>query len=44
MVPITFLVNRRPRRWMGNAETQRCLRDRQANTGNTVATPQHDLE
>jgi hypothetical protein len=38
MVPMTFLVNRRPRRWMGNAETQRCLRERQAIPGNTVAT------
>jgi hypothetical protein len=38
MFPITFLVNRRPRRWMGNAETQCCLRARQAMPGNTVAT------
>jgi hypothetical protein len=38
LFPITFLVNRRPRRWMGNAETQRCLRERQAMPGNTVAT------
>ena len=37
MFPMT-LVNRRPRRWMGNAETQRCLRERQAIPGNTVAT------
>src|ERR671922_2140220 len=26
LFPIAFLVNRRPRRWMSNAETQRCLR------------------
>ncbi|HSF32767.1 MAG TPA: DUF6051 family protein [Candidatus Tectomicrobia bacterium] len=38
LFPITFLVNRRPRRWMSNAETQRCLRERQAMRGNTVAT------
>jgi hypothetical protein len=38
LFPITFLVNRRPRRWTGNAETQRCLRERQAMPGNTVAT------
>ena len=38
LFPITFLVNRRPRRWMSNAETQRCLRERQAIPGNTVAT------
>ena len=38
LFPMTFLVNRRPRRWMGNAETQRCLRERQALPGNTVAT------
>jgi hypothetical protein len=38
LFPITFLVNRRPRRWMANAETQRCLRERQAMPGNTVAT------
>jgi hypothetical protein len=38
LFPITFLVNRRPRRWMGNAETQRCLRERQAMPGNSVAT------
>ena len=38
LFPMTFLVNRRPRRWMGNAETQRCLRERQAMPGNTVAT------
>jgi hypothetical protein len=38
LFPITFLVNRRPRRWMGNAETQRCLRERQAKPGNSVAT------
>jgi hypothetical protein len=38
LFPITFLVNRRPRRWMANAETQRCLRQRQALPGNTVAT------
>jgi hypothetical protein len=38
LFPITFLVNRRPRHWMGNAETQRCLRQRQAMPGNTVAT------
>jgi hypothetical protein len=38
MLPMTFLVNRRPRRWMSNAETQRCLRERQAIPGNTVAT------
>ena len=38
LFPITFLVNRRPRRWMSNAETQRCLRERQSIPGNTVAT------
>jgi hypothetical protein len=38
LFPLTFLVNRRPRRWLGNAETQRCLRARQALPGNTVAT------
>jgi hypothetical protein len=38
MFPITFLVNRRPRHWLGNAETQRCLRQRQAIPGNAVAT------
>jgi hypothetical protein len=38
LFPITFLVNRRPRRWLGNAETQRCLRERQAMPGNTVTT------
>ena len=38
MFPMTFLVNRRPPRWMSNAETQRCLRVRQAIPGNTVAT------
>src|SRR5262245_5474763 len=38
LFPISFLVNRRPRRWMSNAETQRCLRARQALPGNTVAT------
>ncbi|MGH8066755.1 MAG: DUF6051 family protein [Candidatus Entotheonellia bacterium] len=38
LFPITFLVNRRPRHWMANAETQRCLRERQAMPGNTVAT------
>ncbi|HEX9871978.1 MAG TPA: DUF6051 family protein [Candidatus Tectomicrobia bacterium] len=38
LFPMTFLVNRRPRHWMGNAETQRCLRERQAMPGNTVAT------
>jgi hypothetical protein len=38
LCPITFLVNRRPRRWMANAETQRCLRERQAMPGNTVVT------
>jgi hypothetical protein len=38
LFPITFLVNRRPRRWMSNAETQRCLQERQAMPGNSVAT------
>jgi hypothetical protein len=38
LFPITFLVNRRPRRWMSNAETQRCLRERRAMPGNTFAT------
>lgn len=38
LFPITFLVNRRPRHWMSNAETQRCLRARQALPGNTVTT------
>src|SRR5919109_1287216 len=38
LFPITFLVNRRPRHWMGNAETKRCLQERQAMPGNTVAT------
>jgi hypothetical protein len=38
LFPMTFLVNRRPRRWMSNAETQRCLHARQAMPGNTVAT------
>jgi hypothetical protein len=38
LFPIAFLVNRRPRRWMANAETQRSLRERQALPGNTVAT------
>jgi hypothetical protein len=38
LFPITFLVNRRPRRWMGNAETRRCLQERQALPGNSVAT------
>jgi hypothetical protein len=38
LFPITFLVNRRPRRWMANAVTQRCLRERQAIPGNTVVT------
>jgi hypothetical protein len=38
LFPITFLVNRRPRRWLSNAEAQRCLRARQALPGNTVAT------
>jgi hypothetical protein len=38
LFPITFLVNRRPRRWMANAVTQRSLRERQALPGNTVAT------
>ena len=38
MFPMTFLVNRRPRPWMGNMVTQRCLQERQAIPGNTVAT------
>jgi hypothetical protein len=38
MFPITFLVNRRPRHWLGNAVTQRCLQTRQAIPGNAVAT------
>jgi hypothetical protein len=38
LFPITFLVNRRPRRWIANAETQRSLRERQALPGNTVTT------
>jgi hypothetical protein len=38
LFPISFLVNRRPRRWLGNAETQRSLRERQSMPGNTVAT------
>jgi hypothetical protein len=38
LFPIAFLVNRRPRHWMGNAETQRCLQERQALPGNLVAT------
>jgi hypothetical protein len=38
LFPMTFLVNRRPRYWMGNAATQRCLRERLALPGNTVAT------
>jgi hypothetical protein len=38
LFPIAFLVNRRPRHWMNNAETQRCLQERQAIPGNTVAS------
>jgi hypothetical protein len=38
LFPITFLINRRPRRWMSNAETQRCLQARQALPGNRVVT------
>jgi hypothetical protein len=38
LFPIAFLVNRRPRHWMGNAETQRSVQARQAMPGNTVAT------
>jgi hypothetical protein len=38
LFPIAFLVNRRPHHWMVNAETQRCLQERQAVPGNTVAT------
>ncbi|HEX2279996.1 MAG TPA: DUF6051 family protein [Candidatus Tectomicrobia bacterium] len=38
LFPIAFLVNRRPHRWMVNAETQRCLLERQALPGNAVAT------
>jgi hypothetical protein len=38
LFPIAFLVNRRPRHWMVNAATQRCLLERQAIPGNTVAT------
>ena len=37
LFPIAFLVNRRPHRWMANAETQRCLQERQALSGNAVA-------
>jgi hypothetical protein len=38
LFPITFLVNRRPHRWMSNAETRRCLQERQALPGNSVVT------
>jgi hypothetical protein len=38
LFPIAFLVNRRPRHWMGNAETQRRMQERQAMPGNTVVT------
>jgi hypothetical protein len=38
LFPIAFLVNRRPHHWMVNAETQRCLLERQALPGNAVAT------
>ncbi len=43
MFPITFLVNRRPRHWMGNAVTQRCLQERQGIPGNSVATRYNTL-
>jgi hypothetical protein len=38
LFPITFLVNRRPRRWRRDVETQRCLRARLAMPGNGVVT------
>jgi alpha-beta hydrolase superfamily lysophospholipase len=38
LFPIAFLVNRRPRQWRGDVETQRRLRVRQAKPGNDVAT------
>ena len=38
LFPITFLVNRRPRRWRGDVETQRCLHARLAMSGNRVVT------
>jgi hypothetical protein len=38
LFPITFLVNRRPRRWRGDVETQRCLGARLAMPGNGVVT------
>jgi hypothetical protein len=38
LFPIAFLVNRRPHAWMHNTATQRCLQERQAIRGNTVAT------
>jgi hypothetical protein len=38
LFPITFLVNRRPHHWMHNTTTQRVLQERQALSGNSVAT------
>ena len=38
LFPITFLVNRRPRHWMHNTTTQHVLQERQALSGNSVAT------
>lgn len=38
LFPITFLVNRRPGRWMRRAATEECLQARQSIPGNTVAT------
>jgi hypothetical protein len=38
LFPIAFLVNRRPRQWRGDVETQRHLRTRQAQPGNNAAT------
>jgi hypothetical protein len=38
LFPIAFLVNRRPRQWREDAEMQRRLRSRRAQSGNDVAT------
>jgi len=38
LFPIAFLVNRRPRQWHTDNETQRRLRARQAQAGNDVVT------
>jgi hypothetical protein len=38
LFPMSFLVNRRPRHWITNVETQRCLRERQLIPANSVVT------